>query len=336
MIVPGKPLGAATRHVPTVSVMMAAYNAQAFLAEAIESVLDQTLRDFELLVVDDASTDATSAISGRYARLDRRIRTLRLARNGGTGWARNAGLAHARAPFVAICDDDDRQMPGRLAAQVAYLESHPQHVMVGCKIRPFGDVAAGLPLAWLPGGDTLARPHVLFQALYVDSANLFRRDLASVHCLRYPSGPAWEDWVFQAQALRIGDIHVLPEVLLEYRRHAAQQTSPARLRASGPRTRATMLRVLEIAAVTCSRAELELHHAISPSPFGLASDPDYLLRHRDTLETDAEAWLGRLGRHAVRAGWTTQEAFAEVSAQILRRLPRVLRLTQAELQAFSG
>src|SRR5574340_935439 len=247
MIVPGKPLGAATRHVPTVSVMMAAYNAQAFLAEAIESVLDQTLRDFELLVVDDASTDATSAITGRYARLDRRIRTLRLARNGGTGWARNAGLAHARAPFVAICDDDDRQMPGRLAAQVAYLESHPQHVMVGCKIRPFGDVAAGLPLAWLPGGDTLARPHVLFQALYVDSANLFRRDLASVHCLRYPSGPAWEDWVFQAQALRIGDIHVLPEVLLEYRRHAAQQTSPARLRASGPRTRATMLRVLEIA-----------------------------------------------------------------------------------------
>jgi glycosyltransferase involved in cell wall biosynthesis len=313
MIVFNSPLSLGTRHTPTVSVVMAVYNAQDFLAEAIDSVLGQTLRDFELLVVDDASTDASPAIIERYARADRRIRAIRLARNGGTAHARNAGLEHARAPFVAICDDDDRQLPQRLALQVAWLEAHPRCMMVGGHVRPCGDGPAA-PLAWLPGDDALARPHVLFQALYVDSVSLFRRDLASVYGLRYPDAPVWEDWVFQALALRVGEIHVLPEILLDYRRHAAQQTSLARLRASGQRTRASMQRVLEIAGVGCSRAQLELHHAISPSPFGLVPDRDYLLRHRDTLEAEADAWLGRVGRQAVLAGWTSEAAFASGSA----------------------
>jgi hypothetical protein len=182
----------------------------------------------------------------------------------------------------------------------------------------------------LPGGDVLARPHVLFQALYIDSASLFRRDLTCEHGVRYPSGPVWEDWVFQALALRVGEIHVLPDTLLDYGRHAAQQTSPARLMASGRRTLATCC------ACWKSRGDVQRHgtraaHAISPSPFGLVPDRDFLLRHRDTLEAEAEAWLGRLGRQAVLAGWTSEAAFAEVAAQILRRLSPMLGAAQAGL-----
>lgn len=136
MIAFNNPSNMGTRQTPAVSVVMAVYNAQDFLAEAIESVLEQTLGNFELLVIDDASTDGSPAIIERYARADRRIRAFRLARNGGTAHARNVALEHAQAPFVAICDDDDRQVPERLASQVAYLEAHPQHVMVGCRIRP--------------------------------------------------------------------------------------------------------------------------------------------------------------------------------------------------------
>lgn len=313
---------------PAVSVVMAAYNAQAFVAEALDSVLGQTLGDFELLVVDDASTDGTPVILERYARRDRRIRILRLAKNAGTARARNAALREARAPFVAVCDDDDRQRPERLAAQVAYLEAHPGHVMVGGRVRPFGD-ADGAPPAWLPGDDALARPHVLFQALCIESANLYRRDLACVHGLRYPDGLLWDDWVFQALALRVGDIHVLPDILLDYRRHAAQQTSLARLAASSRRTRATFRRVFDIAGVTCSRAELDLHHAISPNPFGLLPDRDTLLRHGDVLEAEAGAWIERLGRRAVDAGWTDAAAFAQMAAEILSRLPQLVELAQA-------
>lgn len=326
------PLNGGTRPVPRVSVVMAAYNAQAFVAEAIESVLGQTLRDFELLVVDDASTDATPAIVERYARAHNRIRVLRLDWNGGTAHAKNLALEHARAPLVAICDDDDRQLPQRLARQVAWLEAHPRCVMVGGRVRPFGDVDAS-PLAWLPGDGPLARPRVLFQALYIDSASLFRRDLARVHGLRYADAPVWEDWVFQAQALRVGEIHVLPEILLDYRRHAGQQTSPARLRASGRRTLATMQRVLEIAGVGCSRAELELHHAIAPSPFGLVPDQDYLLRHHATLDAEAGAWLGELGRQVVQAGWTSAAAYGQVAQMIRHHLRQGLGAARPGIQA---
>jgi glycosyltransferase involved in cell wall biosynthesis len=318
-------------HTPAVSVVIPTYNAQPYLAEALESVLGQTLADFELLVVDDASVDDTPAIIERYARRDRRIRVFRLPRNAGTAHARNVALQYARAPFVAVCDDDDRQLPERLASQVAYLEANPRHVMVGCGVRPFGDVG-GAPPAWLPGDAALARPHILFQALCIGSANLFRRDLACVHGLRYPTGLVWDDWVFQALALQVGESHVLPETLLDYRRHAAQQTSPERLMASGRRTRATLLRVLGIAGVRCSREELELHHAISPSPFGLVPDRGYLLRHRDTIEAEAGAWLGRLGRRAVLAGWTTEAAFRQMAETIRRHLCQGLGAERAGVQ----
>ncbi len=320
---------------PTVSVVMAAYNAQAFLAEALESVLGQTLADFELLVVDDASTDDTPAIIARYARRDQRVRACRLPRNMGTARAKNGALQQARAPFVAVCDDDDVQLPARLASQVAYLEANPCHVMVGGRVQPFGDID-GPPPVWLPGGDALARAHILFQALYVDSANLFRRDLASRNGLRYPAGLLWDDWIFQALALRVGEVHVLPQTLLGYRRHQAQQTSPERLIASGRRTCATLQRVFEIAGVRCSAAELELHHAISPSPFGVVPDRDYVLKHADTLPVEAAGWIERLGRRVVDARWTSGAAFTEIAVQILRGLPSMADAAQAGAGAGPG
>src|SRR5512147_442726 len=87
-------------HTPVVSVVMAAYNAERFVAEALESVLEQTLGDFELLVVDDGSIDDTPDIVERHVRLDRRIRFFRLPRNLGTPHAKNTALQHARAPYV--------------------------------------------------------------------------------------------------------------------------------------------------------------------------------------------------------------------------------------------
>jgi hypothetical protein len=90
-----------------------------------------------------------------------------------------------------------------------------------------------------------------------------------------------------------------------------------------------MQRVLEIAGVTCNRAELELHHAISPNPFGLVPDRDYLLRHCDSLDADAGAWLARLGRQAVRAGWTGEAAYRQVAEAIRRHLRQGLAAMRA-------
>jgi len=110
---------------PVVSVVMPAYNAAAYLADAIESVLAQTFPDFELIVVDDGSTDQTAAVARRLASRDRRARIVSTA-NGGPANARNAALGIARGRFVALLDSDDVMRPHCLATQIGLLESNPE------------------------------------------------------------------------------------------------------------------------------------------------------------------------------------------------------------------
>ena len=96
---------------PLVSVITAAYNAEAFIGETIASVKAQSLTDWELLVADDASADRTATIVAAAAAEDPRIRLLRLEKNGGVARARNAALAAARGRFIAFLDRDDLWLP---------------------------------------------------------------------------------------------------------------------------------------------------------------------------------------------------------------------------------
>ena len=106
---------------PLVSVIMPAYNVEGRIGAAIASLLAQTYRDLEILVVDDASTDATAAAAERAAAGDPRVRVLRLERNGGPYVARNRALTEARGDFVTCHDGDDWAHPERIARQVAPL-----------------------------------------------------------------------------------------------------------------------------------------------------------------------------------------------------------------------
>jgi glycosyltransferase involved in cell wall biosynthesis len=109
---------------PTVSVIMPAYNVAAYISAAIESVLAQTYRDLELLIVDDGSTDATATIAAHYAARDGRVNLLRRA-NGGISAARNNALRCARGQLLAILDSDDVWEPEFLAAQADILRTRP-------------------------------------------------------------------------------------------------------------------------------------------------------------------------------------------------------------------
>ncbi len=114
---------------PTVSVIMSAFNAEAYLREAVDSILAQTFGDFELIVVDDASTDRTLEIVAEYS--DPRIRVIRNPSNLGVGGARNRGLRLARGKYIAMHDADDTSVPDRLAQQVTYLDAHPEVGLIG-------------------------------------------------------------------------------------------------------------------------------------------------------------------------------------------------------------
>ncbi|WP_223632386.1 glycosyltransferase family 2 protein [Corallococcus sp. EGB] len=107
---------------PSVSVIIPAFNVEAYLGAAIDSVLEQTHQDFELIVVDDCSTDGTVAVAGRYQ--DARIRVLRNAVNQGPSQSRNVAIDHAGGAWIAVLDGDDWWKPDRLERLLALAEDH--------------------------------------------------------------------------------------------------------------------------------------------------------------------------------------------------------------------
>src|SRR5260221_7233208 len=124
---------------PLVSVIMLVYNSARYLPEAIESVLNQTYRNFEILIVKEkASTDGTDVIVEQYCQRDMRIRIL-VAPSQGMPQARNFGWQQARGKYVAWADSDDVYLPERLDAQTAFLEAHPEIGICGTWIDIFNE-----------------------------------------------------------------------------------------------------------------------------------------------------------------------------------------------------
>jgi glycosyltransferase involved in cell wall biosynthesis len=125
-------LAASSRHsaTPAISVLMAAYNSEPFLGEALESIQSQTFSNIEIIVVNDGSTDRTLACLEAIASRDSRIRIINSTQNLGFVAALNLGLGSCRAPYIAIMDSDDIALPHRLEKQFAFLQSHPDVALV--------------------------------------------------------------------------------------------------------------------------------------------------------------------------------------------------------------
>src|ERR1700761_204383 len=118
---------------PLVSVLMPVFNAQRYVAAAVNSILDQTLGDFELIIVDDGSTDQSTAILRRLAGRDGRIRLISRP-NTGYVVALNEALDAARGEFLARMDADDVSLPQRFEKQVQFLQENPDFVLVGTHV----------------------------------------------------------------------------------------------------------------------------------------------------------------------------------------------------------
>jgi glycosyltransferase involved in cell wall biosynthesis len=121
---------------PLVSVIMPAYNAEKYISEAIESVINQTYQNWELIVIDDGSTDNTAAIVNTF--YDKRIKTL-LESNAGQSLQLNKGIAIAKGRYIAIAHADDINLPNRLALQVSFLEKNASIGVLGSKIKIFNE-----------------------------------------------------------------------------------------------------------------------------------------------------------------------------------------------------
>ena len=110
---------------PKISVVMAVYNRKEYVARSIKSILNQTYKDFEFILVDDGSTDNSSDIMKQYAKNDRRIKYIR-QNNSGLAHARNTGSNYSQGKYIAFMDDDDISVPERLEKQLKFMENNPE------------------------------------------------------------------------------------------------------------------------------------------------------------------------------------------------------------------
>ncbi len=208
---------------PAVSVVMPVYNGEKYVAEAIESILEQTFADFELIIVDDGSQDRSAAIVRSYAARDDRIRCVTLEENTGEASARNRGLELARGEFVAGMDSDDVSRPERLEKQVDHLRANPTIGAVGTEalfvdetLKPWGLYRAAENHARI-AYDLQMGPCI------VGASIMMRREIVEA-CSGYDESISRSaDIELVARLIPRTRLANLPEPLYLYRQHEGQQ-----------------------------------------------------------------------------------------------------------------
>jgi len=210
-----------------VTVLISAYNEEPFLAAAIDSVLAQTFPDFDLLVVDDASTDRSRALVESYG--DPRVRLLVNPTNLGGGASRNRGLATIASEYIAMLDGNDLCFPQRLARQVRYLDEHPESVVVGAEAILIDVAGRRIGEFRRPSSELGIRWCRMFQSPVIHSSATFRRAVVwnelGGYEERYRYGEDFDLWHRLAKKHAI---HNLPEPLVAYRADPMSITSTAR------------------------------------------------------------------------------------------------------------
>lgn len=205
--------------IPTVSIVMSVYNGQRYLCEALNSLLEQTLQDFELVIVDDGSTDETSLILDAYEKKDKRIFIIRNEQNLGVAASLNRGLQICRAPLVARADADDVFMPERLAKQLTYINQNPNVGVVGSAYQEIDENGQTLKDCEVVTEDRHLKFKLLFGCIYIHPTTIFRRDLVlnagGYDEKNFGRGPEDYDlWARLLSRTRFGNIN---EPLVKYR-----------------------------------------------------------------------------------------------------------------------
>ncbi len=228
---------------PRISVIMPSYNTRQYIPEAIASILAQTMEDFELIVVDNGSTDG----SHDYARsvLDPRVRVI-MERSRGAGLATNAGIAASRASLLAIMDSDDVAHPNRLKIQLEFMDTHPDVVLLGAGFKFLVGSSIVSPPQQPRDHDQIRRALLEGRPVIHNPSTMFRKNAAIAIGGHHFPGPG-ADCDFFLRMSDVGKLHNLTEALQFYRLHD-QMTTVIR-----------MLEVNRILAygVACAKARAE-------------------------------------------------------------------------------
>lgn len=269
MTTAGQPAPAPSIPTPALAVVMAVKNGANCVAKAVESVLGQSFRDFEFVVVNDGSTDETGVILDRYAATDRRMRVIHQA-NQGLGPSLNTAIRSTTAPFIARQDADDESLPGRFDAQVRFMQANPAVIVCGTWAEfvhepwgyPFAFTPPAAPAevrAWLERGD---RP-------IVHGSVVMRRSALEREANFYRFRGCSQDLDLWLRLLAFGDFAVLPSLLYRYTVSASSASARQSFRQAAAGRLAEKLhaeRRTNGKEVTDWRAEENYYLSIAPPP----------------------------------------------------------------------
>lgn len=203
---------------PKVSVLMACYNTEKFVAEAIESILGQTFKDFEFIIMDDGSTDNSSNIIKSFD--DPRIVYMRNEENMKLVRPLNIGLDMARGEYIARMDSDDIAMPMRLEKQVKFMDDNPYVGLLGAWYETFPKYSLMKFKTDVRYFDLLKRNCI------AQNVVMMRKSVLDKYALRYDESYTYaEDYELWSRMIRCTQIANLPEVLVKYRSHGNSLTN---------------------------------------------------------------------------------------------------------------
>ena len=205
---------------PQVSVIMAVWNSQKYLRDSIDSILNQSLSDFELIIIDDASTDSSLEICKSYT--DKRIRVLENTQNSGPARSRNQAIQVAQSDLIAILDSDDIAQKDRLKMQVSFLKNHPDIYCIGSNYDTIDEFGNSYATSNYPTSQVWLQWIMLYRNVLAHSSAMFRKPTNRKNIYNESfKYYAIEDYVLWCQLLNEGKFfQLLPDHLIQRRLHA--------------------------------------------------------------------------------------------------------------------
>jgi glycosyltransferase involved in cell wall biosynthesis len=267
---------------PRVTVLMPVYNGEEYVREAMESILSQTFKDFEFLIINDGSTDGSVEIILSFQ--DKRIRLIHNGKNLGLIQTLNKGIAHSRGEYVVRMDCDDISLPSRLQKQIDYMNENTAVGVCGTWVRMIGP---GRRTIRYPTDSDSIRCHLLFYSALAHPSVIFRKDTIEKYQLYYNSSYVraedYELWVRAGKFVKLAN---LSEPLVKYRvRHGLKHMKLGQEQlATSARIRMNQLRAF---GIDFDEKDARVHEGVSRCE-ALDGEKFY---------DEAEAWLIRLKRH---------------------------------------
>ena len=207
---------------PLISVIMSTYNDELYIEESLQSILNQTLADFELIIYDDCSSDHT--VEKIRAFHDPRIQLICNEENCGLTKNLNKGLRVAKGKYIARMDGDDISEPTRFEKQVAFLEEHPSIYLISCHAQNFGESDL---VNRIRGNSEVLRCRMLIRPVFAHPGFMMRRELIEEGFFYDETFRTAQDYEFAVRAAGTHEIGMVPEILLHYRVHKKQISNTA-------------------------------------------------------------------------------------------------------------